>query len=208
MANADHGTSRLSFPHRALTRIEGKPTAITVTNLRKEIYANAQAIPSLGSGEHGFLGLVMDPAAYFARTGTVFVVPIYPGIQANHAAGLTGPQITAANRAYDAALNIFEKYAAVKKELCGKILSALDKTYFDELEDVVFGFTDVTSLQLLNHLQINYATLSPDNLEINRMSLTKVWTPKEPISKLWTRIKYHKEIAAAGNEPLADGTVI
>ena len=53
------------FPHPLLTPIEGKPTALTVTHLRKEIYANTRSVHcTSGGGAKGFLGIVMAAAPY------------------------------------------------------------------------------------------------------------------------------------------------
>ena len=55
----------LPFTHLILMPIEGKPTALTVTHLRKEIYANARSVHcTSGGGAKGFLGIVMAAAPY------------------------------------------------------------------------------------------------------------------------------------------------
>ena len=87
-------------------------------------------------------------------------------------------------------------------------MESIDPTYYDVLEDATFGYADVTVIQLLQHLEITYATLSADDLELNRMSLAVAWTPEEPMAKLWTKVKHHREVAIAGNEPLTEGTVL
>ncbi len=80
------GMSSLPFPHLHLTQIDGKPTATTVTQLRKEVYANAPAIHSDGGGgNNGFLGIVMEAPAYLQRAGTAFLLPIHPGPQLDNA---------------------------------------------------------------------------------------------------------------------------
>ena len=68
------------FPHPLLTPIEGKPTAFTVTRLRKELFANARSVPSArGGGLHGHLAILLSEADYFTRVGIAFDVPLHPG---------------------------------------------------------------------------------------------------------------------------------
>jgi hypothetical protein len=73
-------STRFPFPHAELTRILGKPTAITVKQLQKEVFANTRAVHSArGDGVNGYLGIAMDPVAYLARAGAPFVPPDHPG---------------------------------------------------------------------------------------------------------------------------------
>ena len=77
----------LTFPHAELTKIIGEPTNTSIKLLKKEIYANASAIPSTrGGGGHGHLGLVMPAASYLALAGQAFDLPTQPGVAPAHAA--------------------------------------------------------------------------------------------------------------------------
>ena len=53
-----------AFP-TAITKITGKPNYESLKNLKDELKANAASIPTtLGGGTHGYLGLILSPAAY------------------------------------------------------------------------------------------------------------------------------------------------
>jgi hypothetical protein len=70
------GAPSFPFPHPQLTQVVGKPTAITIKQLRKEIYANARLVHSeRGGGANGYLGIVMETAPYLARAGEAFILP-------------------------------------------------------------------------------------------------------------------------------------
>ena len=197
------------FPHPLLTPIEGKPTAFTVTRLRKELFANARSVHcTSGGGANGFLGIVMAAAPYLLRAGEPFVPPEHPGIQPTHSATATQSQITAANRLFDTSLDAFRRYSQIREILRQQILTAIDPTYYNVLEDATFGYADITVLTLLAHLESTYATLSADDLELNRMRLADAWTPEEPIEHLWIRIKHLCAIANAGGKPFSDSTVM
>jgi hypothetical protein len=73
-------TTTFPFPHPVLTAIVGKPTAQTIKQLRKEIYANARSVHSArGGGLHGHLGIAMMVATYTVRAGQPFQEPAHPG---------------------------------------------------------------------------------------------------------------------------------
>ncbi len=57
-----------------VTKIHGKPTNQDLTTLKKELIAILANIPTtLGGGNHGHAGIIMDPARYLLMTGAVFV---------------------------------------------------------------------------------------------------------------------------------------
>jgi hypothetical protein len=204
-------TTNTSFPlpHAVLTPIPGKPTAATLRQLKKELYANARSIHSdRGGGINGHLGLVMPTAAYVIRAGAVFNEPNHPGTQPVHAAAATAAQITAANRAYDHFLDEFKTYTTIKETLKQQVLSAVDPIYYQDLEDDTFGYADVLIPAIINHLTTTYGTLTASDLEINRDKLTEAWNPDDPIENLWKNIKIIRAVATQGAEPISDGTTV
>jgi len=72
--------SKTYLPCDIPTKIEGKPSYSILTNLKKELQANASSMDSeLGGGNHGYLGLVLNDVEYTAITGTTpFIAPAYP----------------------------------------------------------------------------------------------------------------------------------
>jgi hypothetical protein len=197
------------FPHAQLTPIPGKPTAATIRQLKKEIYANARSVHSdRGGGLNGHLGLVMPTAAYVLRAGDAFNEPNHPGPQPVHAAAATNAQITAANRTYDQDISEFKTYSAIKEKLKQQVLSAVDPIYYQNLEDETFGYADVAIPTIITHLTRTYGTLTASDLELNRDKLTEAWNPDDPIENLWLNIKITRAVATQGGEPISDGTTI
>jgi len=69
-----------------VTKINGQPTNQDLTILEKELIAILANIPTtLGGGNHGHAGIVMDPARYLLTAGVPFV---NPGIPNNAAQGV------------------------------------------------------------------------------------------------------------------------
>jgi hypothetical protein len=197
------------FPHATLTAITHKPTAATIKLLTKEVYANTKSVHSVhGGGLNGHLGLAMAAAPYQIRTGALFIAPPHPGAQPIHIATATAAQITAANRAYDQDMLEFTTCQAVKESVKQQVLNAVDNIYLQDLEDDVFGYADVTIIEILQHLRTTYGTLTANDLETNRNKLTEPWNPDEPFENIWKRIKIIRAVAIAGNEPLSDSVTI
>jgi len=77
----------------SVTKIHGQPTDQDITTLKKELIAIAASIPTtLGGGNHGHAGLIVDATKYLMMAGIAFVIPpnpgIYPtGLAANAVAG-------------------------------------------------------------------------------------------------------------------------
>ena len=67
------------FKYKTPTPIFGAPTNKTLKRLKQELCANASSVESdLGSGDHGYLGLVLSNADYASVSDTAFVAPNYP----------------------------------------------------------------------------------------------------------------------------------
>jgi hypothetical protein len=161
-------TESFPLPHGQLTLIPGKPSATTIRQLKKELYANARSIHSdRGGGLNGHLGLVMPTAAYVIQAGAAFDEPNHPGIQPVHAAAATVARITAANRSYDHAMDEFKMHASITEKHKQQVLSAVDPIYYQDLEDDTFGYGDVRIPAIINHLTTTYGTLAASDLEFN-----------------------------------------
>jgi len=199
----------LTFPHPILTPIKGQPTNQSLQLLQKQIYANARAIHSTrGGGNHGHLALVMPGPQYLLRTGHVFVNPIHPGIAPVHGANATGPQITETNRQFAQDLQEHTLFTTVTEELKKQIILAVEPRYLSILEDIDFGFADISSRRMLAHLQAEYGQISNEQIEANRQQLSADWNPDDPIEDLWLRIQEAQRYAVAANEAITNATAL
>lgn len=204
-----HSTATLAFPHPELTKIEGKPTNTSIQILQRELFTNARSIVSTrGGGINGHLALLMSPAAYLTRAGIAFIPPQHPGPSPTHATNATAGQITETNRQYAATLLEHALYHQVSIELKKQLLAAIHPAYFCALEDVDFGFADITPLTLLSHLHTTYGSLTPEDLEINRLTLSEPWNPDAPIEELWSRIKEARRVATAAQDSITEAAAI
>jgi hypothetical protein len=200
-------TSKFTFPHETLTPIDGKPTNTTLQLLQRQVYTNARSVPSTrGGGLHGHLAMVMSDADYLARAGIPFDVPVHPG-PAPPPIGAAAV-IAVSLRIYTEAINEATTYNNLSSALTAQILNAVNPSFLSALEDPVFGFSDVSPRTMIDHLRLEYGTLTPEELEINRAALSETWNFDAPIEDLWAKIANIQRVAAFGDVPIADVTII
>jgi hypothetical protein len=201
--------SILTYPHPVLNPVLGTPNNASIQVLQKQLYANAKAIDSTrGGGQDGHLALVMSPAAYLIRTGVAFAAPAHPGDAPIHAVGATTAQITETNRRFKHELADHRLFRTVSEEMKQQILLAVPNRYYCRLENVDFGYADVTVYDIFNHLKLNYAIIEPEEIEQNRLQLTNAWNPDEPIEDLWHRIQEIQRFAQAAQEAITDAAAL
>ena len=105
-----------AFPIPTLTKIVGTPTYETIKTLNEELSTNAATISTtLGGGSLGHVGITVSPTIYATLSDTAFAPPTAP--TAPVTAGMTGPQISAANRAYDKDKQTFQEYTLLQNAL-------------------------------------------------------------------------------------------
>ena len=175
--------------------------------LQRQLFTNARSVPSArGGGLHGHLAILLTNADYIARVGVAFVVPLHPGPPPD-AAG-TAAAVAVAIRTYTDALADVTLYNNLSAALTSQILTAVNASFLSALEDPDFGFGDVTPLAMLEHLRNEYGTMTPEELERNRATLSEPWNFDNPIEDLWSKIANIQRVATLGTVPIPDITVI
>jgi len=145
-----------------VSKIHGQPTSHDLTQLEKEIIAILANIPTtLGGGNHGHVGVIMDPIEYSNMTGgTFFVNPVNPGfypadLALNAAAGTRAR----AEAEHKELINQFETFEGVRLGTKDLILEAVDNEYLSEIEHDTLGFLNQTPRQMIEHLLNRGGTL-------------------------------------------------
>jgi len=140
-------TDDIVFPHPMLTKIVRDPSCSSLQLLKKQLFANARAIPTnIGGGHYGHLALLMMPADYILLpNAAAFPAPAHPGpLPVHDPAVLTQFQLTQANCLYDTQLANFCLYYNIAEHLKKQILEAIDTKYLAPLKDETMGFMTVT----------------------------------------------------------------
>ena len=139
----------------SVTKIHGQPKDQDITTLEKELIAIAASIPTtLGGGNHGHAGLIVDATKYLTMTGVAFAIPpnpgIYPaGLAANAAAGTRAR----AEAEHKEEVAQYEVLKGVEQALKDIILDAVEHDYLLEIEDDTLGFLNQTPRQMIDHLK-------------------------------------------------------
>jgi hypothetical protein len=140
---------------KTVTKIHGQLTSHNITILEKEIIATLANIPtSLGGGNHGHVGVIMNPMEYNRMTrGIHFVNLVNPG---NYPMGLA-VNATAGTRARAEAehkelINQYKTFKGVHLGTKYLILEAVDSKYLIKIKHETMGYINRTPRQMLEHL--------------------------------------------------------
>jgi hypothetical protein len=67
---------------------------------------------------------------------------------------------------------------------------------------------NVTALELLTHLWSEYGTISSAQLDDNKKSMRKAWSPPMSFETLLERLEYGMTFSKAGNDPITVATAL
>jgi hypothetical protein len=201
-------STTFTLPRDPITKITGKPSYATVTNLRKELYENAMSVRSTQGGQYGHLGMIMPPNEYNAMVGAQpWVDPQNPGalqIPANS----TARQMAMLSDTHNREVKEYNTFIDLAAKLKQQILDAVDHTYIDELSNPLTGFATVTTAQLLTHLMTRYCEIKRDDIKANKKKLAADWSPATTLEQLWIRARECQDFATTAGEPIPEGEVV
>ena len=145
----------------SVTKIHGQPKDQDITTLEKELIAIAASIPTtLGGGNHGHAGLIVDATKYLTMTGVAFAIPpnpgIYPAGLATNAAAGTRARAEAEHKEEVAQYEILKGVEQALKDI---ILEAVENDYLMEIEDETLGYLNQTPRQMIDHLKARGGSL-------------------------------------------------
>ncbi len=113
----DSTDNKTAMPHPTLTKLvhNETPNYAFICAITKELYANAMSQQtSLGGGDHGHLGLLMQAADYAAIpgmvAGTAYNDPAFLGGQPNYPAAATANQIQAATEGWEEETQVYANH--------------------------------------------------------------------------------------------------
>ena len=198
-----------NFPYPTIPKFPGRPDFDAIAAVHTKLKANAASIHSnLGGGNHGLLGLALQPGTYTILTGHVFQPPDNPGPTANIPNGLTGPQISELVREHEAKLKLWKLYTQVEQTLKQQLITAFDDIYLSGLRNRHTGFAGLTLLTMLQHLYDSYGDLTPTELEDNDERMRSAYDATEPIETLYNQIEQAVDIAEAGQQPYTNAQIL
>ena len=150
------------FEHPVLSKIRGEPTYETLHTLKTELKANASSVPTtLGGGNHGYLGMILDPAEYnLVAPGTQFIRPANPGALVAPAAG-TAAQIALAEDQHKVAKKLYLETLLLERMLIQQIIEAIETKFLQALRNPITGQITPLVPNILTYLHDNYGQITP-----------------------------------------------
>jgi hypothetical protein len=209
MAQPPPSAVTANFPQPVLTPFATEfqpPTHSSLQVLQRELNANAMSVHSNeGGGTFGHLTLTISVADYAAIIGMIpFPPPPAPPAAPVYAVGATDTAIGEAVRLYQEQLRCFQRYHDTDKALVRLIIQATPATYIQTLDDPAFGYANVTTLQMLNHLKTMYGALTDADRDANLARMTAPWSFPTPIEALFKQLEAGQRFAIYAAEPIAD----
>ncbi len=137
-----------------VTKIHGQPTNKDLTILEKELIAILANIPTtIGGGNHGHAGILMDPVRYQLTAGVLFINPVNPRNYPTNFAGNAAAGVPArAEAEHKEEVKEYETFQGVVQATKDIILEAVDHEYLLNIEDDIIGFLNQTPTDMMNHL--------------------------------------------------------
>ena len=190
-----------AFP-TPITKITGEPNYEGLKHLKDQLKANAASIPTtLGGSTHGYLGLILSPAAYATIAATQFIEPVHPGQHPNVPAGTSAANTSTIVRRHTEDLHQWREFKNVNTALKNQLLSALDDIYIRTLKDRHVGYMNQSIHAILQHLFQNYGNITPLELEDNDTKMCATWDPNSPFDCLIKQIEDGQDYADDGGQP-------
>ena len=190
------------FPFQTLPKIIGEPCYASIAEMHEKLNANAASVhTNLGCGRLGHLWLTLKPEVYATLSATAFNPPPNPGAAPEIPPNSTAAQISSIRYDFDADTKTFNKFNNVEQALKTQLIEAVDEVYIQSLRNKYVGYTNVSTLDLLNHLYDSYANITPSVLLENDRKMREPLDPSQPLDTFFARIEECRELAAAGNTP-------
>jgi len=153
------------FSFKTLSKIHGEPTLENLATLRKQIFANAEAVPNRRYGTNGCLGLVMTNEQFSKRSTIPFTRPnAVPEIDTNG----TQTQLLQRECQYQRKVVYVKEFAQMESIIFQQIRDAVDEEYIAAYLDDTTGNFTYQIPDLLTYLINTYAYISEEELEMKR----------------------------------------
>lgn len=191
-----------SFKAYDFTKIDGQPTDESLNLLIRELTNAAASIPTtLGGGNHGHVGMVVEESEYitFSNGNVTFDAPSNPG-----AYPTTVDENNAAKREEQVAKHkeqkeVFLTHEAVAHAIRTTIVNCVDEEWLAELRSETMGFNHRTPKEMLEHLRNNGGDL--DHLDVTELTtkLQTFWDGIEAPATYFSRgDKIEKQLVKTG----------
>jgi hypothetical protein len=127
----------------------------------------------------------------------LWVSPTAPGRAPANTDG-TAAQISAARHIWEEDVQTYRTYKSVQQALKKQIISVFEPMHLDFLNDNMFGFSNISARDMLDHLFGTYGNITTVDLEINFEHMRRAWDPQQPVESLFKKIQDCADYSEAG----------
>jgi hypothetical protein len=202
--------------NKSLTKIVGKPTALDIATLQREVIENAGNMNNPNSKQYGHIGMMMSDVEFqkFAKdsgaTGavTAWKAPREAGERPQFKKGDNKEEHQLLVNDWTYNNEVEEKFMNGKKELKSQIIDAVEAQYLRKVRNKTDTTHGKGPKELLDHLKTTYGIVTGCEIGINRKKLNNIWDGKTPITEMWESIADIRELAKYANSPICANELI
>ena len=193
-----------------LVPMTGRPTYLSLVNLRKQLTANAATIQSsLGGGQHGHAGLVLPPTIYATMSDTPFDLPSAPSLEPVYQQNATAAQISATDRIHTEHWRRYHESHSVHTFLKNQLLQCLESHYTRIFMDSTTGVVTMSLLQMFDYLFQTYGQVTNSEVQAQIQALSsRILTLHEPLAVFYAEVDDLIPLADAANVPLTSAQIL
>ena len=190
------------FKYKTPTPIIGAPSHKTLKRLKQELRANASSVESdLGSGDHGFLGLVLDDTEYAKVSLTAFDAPEYPNPLAIPT-NTTQVEALSLREQHKEAKRAYYECKNVEKALQRHVQDAIEDKYLESMVDEDTQLITEDIPEVLKYLFDVYGKVPSEEVKQKEAELrTMSYHPADPMILLHNPIEKLKKMAESAGIP-------
>ena len=193
---------KVYFEFPTLTKIHGEPTFDSIKKLHNEMKSNSQSVQSsLGGGQYGHLGLVLNVQQYGLLSNAPFIRPAHPGAlvippnTTNHMSQTLREQ-------HAETLNVFNEVNNVEKTLRQQIIAAVEPSYLEALRNRQTNFITLSIDDIIQHLYDTYGNITPKSLQdYEDRTKQMMFDPIQPIDDVFNAVMNLADYADATRAP-------
>ena len=190
------------FTFKTLSKIHGEPTLESLAKLRKQVFANAEAVPNSKYGTNGYLGLVMTDEQFSKRSTIPFTRPgAVPEIDTNG----TQTQLLQRERQYQRKVAYVKEFAQMESAIFQQIRDAIDEEYIAAYLDDTTGNFTCKIPELLTYLLNTYAYISEEELEMKRAEVAATdYQPGQPMDIVLQKVNTFANLAELAQTTISE----
>ena len=161
----------------------------------------------MGGGQHGLLGMAIQPATYRTVIGKYFQRPFLPPQAAPVPTNLDAAEIPRYIQLHAAQVDQWLQMVNSEDILNQQLLGSLEEKYLKGQSQAYINYANRTLVGLIQNLYDDHGTISPMYIEDIEQKMKQEWSLIDPMVDLFEQIEEGVEFVEAANTPIPGGKV-